>query len=132
MKNCKMDALTPNIMVNNVNETLKFYQDVLGFDLITTYPQEGEFEFAIVQHGNVKMMFQEKNSLVKEYPRLGKYGIGGGLTLFIEIENVDYMYNQLVGKVNVIKDLYTTFYNMKEFAVEDCNGFVLTFAQKID
>lgn len=39
-----LEKLTPNLMVEDVNETIDYYKDVLGFELSMTNPKEGTFE----------------------------------------------------------------------------------------
>ncbi|KAA6335992.1 hypothetical protein EZS27_015829, partial [termite gut metagenome] len=36
-------SLSPNIGVKSVNETVKFYTEVLGFQLLMSVPETGEF-----------------------------------------------------------------------------------------
>ena len=40
-----LKKLTPNLMVEDVNETVTFYQDVLGFALLASVPEEGQFNW---------------------------------------------------------------------------------------
>ncbi|NIR52325.1 bleomycin resistance family protein, partial [candidate division KSB1 bacterium] len=37
----KFRSLTPNVMVEDVNETVEYYKDKLGFELIMSVPEEG-------------------------------------------------------------------------------------------
>jgi predicted lactoylglutathione lyase len=37
-----MDSLSPNIFVNDINQTIVFYKQ-LGFNLITTVPEQPEY-----------------------------------------------------------------------------------------
>lgn len=123
-----LKQLTPNLMVDDVNETVRFYQEILGFKLVMSVPQEGVFNWAMVQHGEVSLMFQEKENIIAEYPVLKDTPIGGGLTFYIKVEDVTGLYNKLKTQVNVVLDLQKTFYGAEEFAIQDINGFVLTFA----
>ena len=45
--------LTPNIMVEHVNNTVDFYRDVLGFALLTSVPEQGTFDWAMMKHDAV-------------------------------------------------------------------------------
>ena len=83
-----MRQLTPNLMVDNVNETVKFYQEILGFELVMSVPQEGVFNWAMVQHGDVSFMFQERENIIGEYPVLKDVPMGGGLTFYIKVRDV--------------------------------------------
>ncbi len=130
MIDAKLKSVTPNLMVESVNETIEYYKESLGFKILETVPSEGTFAFAMMQLGGAMIMFQEKLSMKEEYPELSGQKPGGGLTLFIEVENVDYIYEQLKEKANVIKTPHIADYGMKEFAIQDCNGHVLTFAQR--
>lgn len=131
MQEASVKGLTPVVMVDNVKRTIEFYKDKLGFNIIVTVPQEGSepLDFAILQHGGAMVMFQERNNLIEEYPELKKQS-AGGFTLFIEVDDVDYIYNTIKDRSKIIKDVHTSFYGMKEFALEDCNGIILIFAQR--
>lgn len=122
-----MEQLTPNLMVDNVNQTIEFYQKVLGFEVVMTVPEQGEALWAMVKCGKIGLMFQEKKSLLEEYPLLQE-GSGGGLTFYIKIRDVKVFYNKVKGQANIIAELHKTFYGADEFALMDPNGFVLAFA----
>jgi uncharacterized glyoxalase superfamily protein PhnB len=124
--------LTPNLMVNDVNETIDFYRDVLGFKLITTVPPKGEFDWALMKHGIVEIMFQRRESMAQEIPSMAKLKIGGSITFFIEVQNIEGKYEALKDEVIIVRDLHTTFYGMEEFYFLDCNDYILCYAQRIE
>lgn len=122
---------TPNLMARNVRQTVDFYTTILGFKLVGAVPESGnDLVFAIVQSGNVMFMFQEENSLKEEYPQLAKYPLGGGLTFYIHVSDIHGLYGKLNGKVTIAKEMHETFYGSTDFAIEDCNGYILTFSQE--
>ncbi|MCE5286812.1 MAG: VOC family protein [Pelosinus sp.] len=123
-----LQQLTPNLMVDNVNETVKFYQEVLGFSLVMSVPETGTFLWAMMSSEKVSLMFQERKSMLEEYPMLKDTSVGGGLTFYIKIKNVRSLYNKVQGRARIVLDLHKTFYGAEEFALQDPNGFVLTFA----
>ena len=59
----EMISLSPNLMVNDVNQTLDFYVNTLGFKKVMTVPDSGNLVWAMVQSGTVTFMFQEKNNI---------------------------------------------------------------------
>jgi uncharacterized glyoxalase superfamily protein PhnB len=83
----------------------------------------------MMKYGDVEIMFQAKRSLSETHPVLKDKEIGGTLTLYIEVEGVQELYARIKDKVTVVKDLHTTFYGMQEFYVQDCNGYIVTFAE---
>jgi lactoylglutathione lyase len=134
--------LTTNMMVENVDQTIDFYSDVLGFEFVMGVPensqdtvfkrQEGQaLDFAMVHCGNVEMMLQAKTSMFDEIPGFSNTNIGASLTFYIEVDNVSELYERLRDKVEIIREMQTTFYGMCEFYIRDCNGYILTFAGKV-
>lgn len=125
----ELQSLIPNIMVGDVNASMDYYTKVLGFTAVDTNPAEGNLEWGYVKRGEVGLMFQEVSSIKTEYPSLSALSVGGALTLYIRLKNIEAFYESLEGKVKIIKALNTTFYGAKEFALEDINGFILTFSE---
>jgi uncharacterized glyoxalase superfamily protein PhnB len=124
-----LTKLTPNIIVSDVNATVDYYRDTLGFNLIASVPETGTFNWAMVGNDGVTIMFQTPGSVESEIPSLKGSLTGNATTLYIDTDNVRALHAALREKTNVIMDLTTTFYGATEFAIRDPNGFVLTFAQ---
>jgi uncharacterized glyoxalase superfamily protein PhnB len=136
------NKLTPNMMVEDVNLTVDFYGDVLGFEFLMGVPENSQeivtvrrkdqtLGFAIVKCGDVEMMFQAKTSMAEEIPGFRGKNVGASLTFYIEVDNVARLYGKLKDKVTIVIDLQTTFYGKQEFYIRDCNGYILTFAGSI-
>jgi uncharacterized glyoxalase superfamily protein PhnB len=122
--------LMPNLMVKDVNKTVDFYKNILGFNILQTVPESGNFVFAIANAGGVLISFQEENSIKDEYPQLNSFAQGGGITLYIHITDVNELFERIKNKAKIAKELHKTFYGSTDFAVEDCNGYILTFSQQ--
>lgn len=131
MSKFKINTLTPNFMAKSVNETISFYEDNFHFKVVMTVPEnkKSDLNWAMMTNGKVNLMFQKKENLIEEYPVLANSASGGGLTFFIEVEHVEDLYNQLKAKVKIVKELGETFYGTKEFAIVDCNNYILTLAE---
>jgi len=126
-----LKKLTPNLMVEDVNETVAFYKDVLGFALLASVPEEGQFNWAMMQHDAVEIMFQSRASLTEDVPLFKDKAIGGSLTLYIDVEDIKGLYGQVQNRVTILHEMTTTFYGTREFTIQDCNGYILTFAQAV-
>jgi uncharacterized glyoxalase superfamily protein PhnB len=122
--------LMPNLMVKDVGKTVEFYKNVLGFNVLQTVPENGPFVFAIVNANNVIISFQEEKSIKEEYGQLNKFTDGGGFTLYIHVTDVNGLYEKIKGKAKIAKEMHKTFYGSTDFAIEDCNGYILTFSQQ--
>jgi uncharacterized glyoxalase superfamily protein PhnB len=122
-----MESISPNIFVKDINRTIEFYKE-LGFKLVTTVPEEGNYVWAMMTCGNVTFMFQTFESLADELPEISRND-GGSLLLYIGIKGIRSFFEQIKDKVTVIKGLEKTFYGATEFSIKDNNNYVLTFAE---
>jgi uncharacterized glyoxalase superfamily protein PhnB len=122
-----METLSPNIFVRDMNETIEFYK-ILGFNVIMSVPQEGNFDWAMMTNGSVTMMFQTFNSLGNELPEISRTD-GGSLLFYIDVKNIRDFFEEIKDKVTVLKGLDKTFYGATEFSIKDNNNYVLTFAE---
>ncbi|MBI4931316.1 MAG: VOC family protein [Bacteroidetes bacterium] len=122
-----MDSVSPNIFVKDINKTIDFYRQ-LGFELITTVPDQGDYVWAMMKCGNVTFMFQTFDSLADGLPAISRHD-GGSLLLYIGLKNIRTFFDSIKDKVTVIKGLEKTFYGATEFSITDNNGYVLTFAE---
>lgn len=122
-------TLTPNLIVEEMDTTIGFYRDVLGFEVLMTAPEKAPFDWAMMKKGNVSIMFQTRQSLGDEMPALKEMRVGGSFTLYIDVDNLEGLYEAVKKKATVEKTLYDTFYGTREFVIRDCNGYVMVFAE---
>ncbi len=124
-----LGSLVPNVMVENVNQTVEFYKNVLDFEVLATVPEEGQFNWAMLKNGETNLMFQTRPSLTEEIPTLEGRPIGATLTFYINTTELEAWHAKLQGKVQIVQELHTTFYGATEFGFLDCNGYILVFSQ---
>jgi lactoylglutathione lyase len=127
--NFMLKKLTPNLMVEDVAQTLTFYKDVLGFEVVMTLPEAAPFNFAIVSRDGVELMFQSRESLSENVPALTGSPIGASQTFYIEVTGINDLYEQIRDKVEIVVDLHTTFYGTQEVYFRDINGYILSFSE---
>jgi len=124
-----LKKLTPNLMVEDVQQTISFYSDILDFEVLTTLPDQPPFDFAIMKRDQVELMFQSRSSLSENVPALTGQSLGASQTFYIEVDGITELYEDLRDKVEMVVDLHTTFYNTREFYFRDLNGYILSFAE---
>ena len=123
--------LTPNLLVANVERSLAFYVETLGFARGMTVPDASPFVFAAVTSGDVEIFVNDAATAVKEYPAFDGKPIGATGTMFIELEGVDALHERIKSSVTITMPLVTQFYGMREFAILDPDGYVITFAERV-
>jgi uncharacterized glyoxalase superfamily protein PhnB len=131
LETLKATKLTPNLIVSSVEQSLSFYIDVLGFARGMTVPDQSPFVFASVTSGPVEVFFNERSTTAKENPWAAGLSKGGGNTMFIEVDGVDPLYERIRSAVPVVMAIHTQWYGMREFAITDPDGYVITFAQRV-
>ncbi len=124
-----MKSITPNLMVADVDKTIEFYEEKLGLKLTQFAPEKKPYFWAALKRDNLEIMLQDVTSLTGEYQVLKGKEIGGSLSFFIRMNGVKEFYEEIKDKVNVISKLHTQPYTSAEFAIQDCNGYILTFAE---
>jgi lactoylglutathione lyase len=123
--------LTPNLIVSDVARTLAFYEGALGFTRGMTVPDQPPFVFVSVTSGPVEIFFNDRSTVAKESPQFAGKALGGGNTMFIELEGIDAYHDSIKAKVKIVMPLATQWYGMREFAIEDPDGYVITFAEPV-
>jgi uncharacterized glyoxalase superfamily protein PhnB len=123
--------LTPNLLVASVERSLAFYVDTLGFARGLTVPEQSPFVFASVTGGTLEIFFNDAATAVKEYPAFTGKPIGATGTMFIEMEGIDAFHDAVKPKVKITMPIHTQWYGMREFAIEDPDGYVITFAERV-
>ena len=123
--------LTASLIVSSVEQSLAFYEDILGFARGMTVPEQSPFVFAAVTSGPVEIFFNDRSTVTKESPQMAGLSFGGGNTMFIEVAGVDALHARIQPRVKVIMPLVTQWYGVREFAIEDPDGYVITFAERV-
>jgi catechol 2,3-dioxygenase-like lactoylglutathione lyase family enzyme len=126
----ELKKLTPNLIVSDVERSVAFYRDVLGFTVAVTVPDASPYVFAVVQSGQVEVFLNAPGPAVEEYPAFKDQPIGGTLTLFMEVVDVARAYAELKGRVKVVMPIEHKWYGSTEFAFEDPDGYLITFAER--
>jgi uncharacterized glyoxalase superfamily protein PhnB len=132
----KFTDVTPNLLVADVGRSTAFYRDVLGFSVVTTVPEQPPFVVVWLQRGTVNV-FLNSLAAAKEDPIWISRPLGGTMSMFIALEaptiddGIDALFRTVSPGARVVMPLKDQFYGMREFAVEDPDGYVVFFAQRI-
>jgi lactoylglutathione lyase len=127
----KLIDVTPNLLVRDLDKSTAFYRDVLGFSVVATVPEHSPFVFVWMQRDGVNVFLNDAASAGQEYPTLRGKAIGGSLTIYITLSGVDEYFKIVSPRAAIEAPLETKPYGMREFAVVDPDGYVLTFAEEV-
>ncbi|MBA7561763.1 hypothetical protein ES708_03405 [subsurface metagenome] len=123
-----MGAISPTLAVRNMKQTIEFYKNSLGFKVGMTFPNADDPECAdLSKDGMVLMFIPAENAGIGSEEKLGI-----GVNLYMNINgDIDEYYNELKNrKVRIAVEIKDEPYGIRDFTVEDIEGYKLTFCQK--
>jgi lactoylglutathione lyase len=128
----QIKKLTPNLVVRNVEDSLKFYLEILELEKAITVPEQSPYVFASVSDGAIEIFFNDQKIVAAEYPKLAAT-IGASLTLYMEVDNLQEVLDRVrKAGAKISMPVTDQFYGMREFAFEDGDGYTITIAQKVE
>jgi uncharacterized glyoxalase superfamily protein PhnB len=117
--------LEPLLYVADLKASIKFYHQVLGFNLGELYANEEQATYAPVFIDGDKLMLVQGGHRV---PGFHKHGMcGSGIQLFVQVPKVDEAYERLAGKVKVMDEIEDKTWGDREFTIADPDGYLITF-----
>ncbi|MBO6879873.1 VOC family protein [Winogradskyella sp.] len=116
------NALVPTLEVENMDETIAFYESYLDFKCVS----REENHWAFIKKDDVEIMLSSRFNK-DEFP---KTVFTGGL--YIYVDDIDVIWQILKDKVDISYPLENFDYGMREFAIYDNNGYRIQFGQELE
>jgi catechol 2,3-dioxygenase-like lactoylglutathione lyase family enzyme len=121
-------SMRPLLMVANLKESIDFYTDVLGFTVGATWPEENPF-WAALSAGSAALMLNYVGD---------PHDDGDGVihshepefngALYFDVEgSIEDLQARIKAKAPSCTEIEVMPYGMKEFSVQDPNGYNLSF-----
>lgn len=126
-----LKSLTPNLIADNVQETVDFYVNILGFTLVNSAPGENGLVWAQITLDNVSIMFQDRGSLEAGVSSLKGFPTGASGLMFVMMDNIQEFYTSIKDKVKIVRPMERAFYGHDEFSIFDVNGYLITFSEEV-
>lgn len=122
-----MKKLTPVLCVDEIEPSLPFWVDALGFAKTVDVPEGDRLAFAILQKDGIEVMLQTRDSIRNDVPELADHPAAGS-ALFIEVVDLEAVARAVVD-FELLVPRRKTFYGSEEIIVREPGGNVVTFAQ---
>jgi catechol 2,3-dioxygenase-like lactoylglutathione lyase family enzyme len=127
----RFSSVTPNLICRDIAASKAFYGDVLGFEVKETVPDAAPFVFVWLERDGVPVFLNAVAAAAADYPDAASRAPGGTAALFFIVSEVDALHGQVAPRATVVMPLKTQFYGMREFAVLDPDGHIITFAERV-
>jgi lactoylglutathione lyase len=114
---------TPELLVGDVEESIRFYTETLGFHLEGRMPEDHSkpVEWAMVANGNASFMFQKPDR-----PKQAD-----GVVFYLAVDNADATIEDLRARGASVEGPVDQFYGYREATVTDPSGYKLVFTAPI-
>jgi uncharacterized glyoxalase superfamily protein PhnB len=119
----KYNKLRPLLWTENMNESVDFYTNVLGF---TCNEKNDDWGWASLSKDEVDIMLCKPNEHI---PFNGCTFTG---SLYIDTTGVNELWDAVKSKAKVCYELETFEWGMSEFAVYDNNGYIIQFGEELN
>ena len=111
-------SLTLLLRCNDLNETRKLYQEVLGFNVTDSAK-------------NILTVEKQGSKLIFTPLDLWKISSAFSGTVYITVADTDDYYAAVKDKAPIAWPCQDMSYGSREFGVTDCNGYYLAFRQQV-
>jgi len=121
--------ITPVLVVDEIEKSLPFWMERMGFEKTVEVPEGDRLGFAILVRGGAELMLQSAESVRKDVAAFVPHA-GSQAALFIEVDDFADTVKRLAGYPIVVPER-TTFYGMREIGVFEPNGHIVVFAARV-
>jgi uncharacterized glyoxalase superfamily protein PhnB len=123
--------ITPVLVVDEIEPSMKFWVGQLGFEKTVEVPEGDKLGFVILQKEGTEVMLQTRASIKKDAGPAADAVLTSGSNLYIEVDNFAEALEQVKG-AEVLVPERTTFYGMREIWVREPGRHVLGFAARVE
>lgn len=118
MRNAKLIAIAPQLIVHNIKRTAEFYRDKLGFEIIAIVGEPAVY--GMVKRDEFQVHFAKSDI---EQIKVNKDFRSISHDFIIWVPEIDDFYNELISKnVKITGHIIKRSYGSREFVFEDCDG----------
>ena len=129
----KLQQLIPMLNVSNIEASLEFYRNTLGFEIVSDPDMVGDWRWATIRSGNTELMLSESRS----EPDAGKItdphvDTSWPVIFYFYPDDVAALHAKVLAGGFEPTALEVTHYGMREFSLTDPDGHLLSFGQDAD
>ena len=137
--------LTPILTTDDMDATIAFYRDMLGFEVTGQIPDDNPTWCFLRRDGAAIMFTSPEDHDHDEDDAHGhshgeddghdhdheNSGAEGLWTMYVYSDGVESLWEEFKEETNVAYPIYDTHYGMREFGIRDCDGNMLSFGRDI-
>ena len=121
--------ITAVLMVEEIEKSLPFWIDRMGFTKTVDVPEGDRLGFAILVRDGAEQMLQTIERVRKDTPQFAPESQSHDAGLFMEVDDFADILKRLGGYPTALAER-TTFYGMREIGVREPSGHIVVFAAR--
>ena len=122
--------ITAVLIVEEIEKSLQFWVDRMGFQKTVDVPEGDKLGFVILVRDGAELMMQTISSVRNDEPKFAPERLQTkGSGLFVEVGDFEDVKRRLEGYPIVMPER-VTFYGMREIGVAEPNGHTVVFAAR--
>lgn len=121
--------ITAVLIVEEIEKSLPFWIDRMGFEKTVEVPEGNRLGFVIVVRDGAELMLQTIESVKKDAPQFLPKAQSNNVGLFVEVDDFADVLKRLDGYPIALPER-TTFYGMREIGVHEPSGHTVVFAAR--
>ena len=123
----KVNGIVLELMVKDVEKTIRFYKQVLQFELVTSEKEKDKMYWAMMVLNGFFLSFKEEQKLKREVGFMKDQTIGGSTAICFQVEELEEFHTKVNKACEVLNHPHVTAYEATQFSMKDNNGYILTF-----
>ena len=125
-KSAVVRQLKPLFAVSDIQRSVEFYRDRLGFSLTGEAEHEGKMFWCSMERGGSAIMLQQAED--EDGPAEGR---GRGVSFYFICEDADAIYAELISRGLHLGPPTVAYYGMKQVVVPEPDGYYLCFESPV-
>jgi uncharacterized glyoxalase superfamily protein PhnB len=126
----KLFGVAPYFIVDDIHASAEFYRDKLGFEFNQIWGEPPQF--VIVRRDGASIMLKSIGSIGHGRPNHTVHP-NAGWDAYIRVKNADAIYREFRSRgVKITREIEKTYYNCRDFDIEDNSGYILCFGQDLE
>jgi len=124
----QMKKATPILFVDNVQASVDFFTEKLGFTKTIEVPYERGLQFAAVEQDGIEIMFQASDVDDPSFTPEEMKARAGKSMIYFEVDDFDKIL-EAAKSADIFKDAHVTDYGSQEIYIREPGGNILGFAK---
>jgi uncharacterized glyoxalase superfamily protein PhnB len=133
-KALEIQAITPLLNVRDVEASLAFYRDALGFEVLHSWAPADRVRWMRLKNGSVELMLNTShNALADELAGQRRFASPSftEVVLYLQVPDVDDLFRSLEEQGFTVSEPFDADYGMREFHARDLDGYELAFTSPL-